>query len=131
MSPSPQRTARSRSLYDSAAWHAVALASLGAAVFGVYWVTVRAPFVFDDIHFIVGNPGLQQELSLDKLLSDGLQETRPLYQLSVAANFAAGRTVIVEQCPVVGKSAFEVFGLDIGHGQWGCWLVILIDRLGT
>ena len=92
----PPRTARSSALYHSVARGPVIgpviVTVLGAVVFGVYWVTLRAPFVFDDLHFILGNPGFQDQLSLDKLLSDGLQETRPLYQLSLAANFAAGGT---------------------------------------
>lgn len=62
-----------------------------AAVALVYWPTLRAPFLFDDLDAILRNPTIRQLESLDSLSppTNGSTTTgRPVVNLSFALNFA-------------------------------------------
>ncbi len=52
-----------------------------------YAPSLTGPFIFDDIHHIVDNPGIR---SFGTVFDSGLQETRPLFLYSLAVNYAVG-----------------------------------------
>jgi tetratricopeptide (TPR) repeat protein len=72
----------------------IALA-LTFAIGAAYAVTVNGSFIFDDLHHIVDNPGIRDLSDLGAVLHGGVQETRPVYLLTLALNYAVGGTDVV------------------------------------
>jgi Flp pilus assembly protein TadD len=73
---------------------ACAAASLVAAIGAAYSGSFAGPFVFDDGPAIVGNGSIKHWSSVGAILSPPLRTTvagRPLVNLSLAINYAAGR----------------------------------------
>ncbi len=70
-----------------------ALPLLAALTLGLYWQTLRSPFVFDDLPGIVENPHIRTLLPLSRSLGapDGSGASgRPVVALSLALNYALG-----------------------------------------
>ncbi len=60
---------------------------LAVVVVAIYAIALGGEFIFDDIHHIVENPSVR---SFGTVLGGGWQETRPVFLLSLAANYAVG-----------------------------------------
>ncbi|HVX12431.1 MAG TPA: tetratricopeptide repeat protein [Pirellulales bacterium] len=75
----------------------VVVAIISAATLAAYGDGFRGPFVFDDIPAIVENPTIRQLWPLSTVLSPPRSTTvagRPLVNLSLAANYAIGRSSV-------------------------------------
>jgi tetratricopeptide (TPR) repeat protein len=62
-------------------------AALAIAIVAVYAIGLDGPFIFDSIPHIVDNRSIH---SFTTVLDGGYQETRPVFLLSLAANYAVG-----------------------------------------
>lgn len=60
---------------------------LASATVAIYAVALHGAFIFDDLHHIVENRGIR---SFQTTLGCGYQETRPVFLLSLAVNYAIG-----------------------------------------
>jgi protein O-mannosyl-transferase len=85
---------------------------LVAAVAALYGVAVSGPFIFDDIPHIVDNPSLA---SAATALRGGLQETRPVFLLSLVANYAVGG---------LNPVGYHLVNLAL-HAGCAIWLLLL------
>jgi Flp pilus assembly protein TadD len=81
--------------YGSGRWHALAVGAVGFAIAAAYAVSLRGEFIFDDIHHIIDNRGIRDLGDLGAVLRGGLQETRPVFLLSLALNYWAHGTDVL------------------------------------
>jgi Flp pilus assembly protein TadD len=70
--------------------HLLVVLGLAAAVGAVYGRTLGGSFIYDDVFHIVENPGLRDLGDLRSVLRPGVQETRPVFLLSLALNYRLG-----------------------------------------
>jgi Flp pilus assembly protein TadD len=76
--------------YGTRAWNAALAAAIAALGLALYLPVLDAPFIFDDLPHIAGNPGIRDLGDPASIVSGGFQETRPLFMLGVALNWAIG-----------------------------------------
>ena len=74
----------------STRWNAAFALAAAAVAIALYWSTLAAPFIFDDLPHIIGNPGIRDLGDLTAIVAGGYQETRPLFMLTAAVNWAIG-----------------------------------------